>query len=306
MRLAGKGNLWGRHKWVLAVLLVLPLLAAAGKWTALPTSGWLMRVLSLAGLSAHNKSRVEYVLFVPFAATWVVFFRLFLGIRLLGPFRSILLALAFQITGIFLGLAFLVIVIAVVVGIRPLVKAIRLPYFARVSVILSVVALIILLAILAGVWWGRESLARMAYFPIVVLCLTSDGFAKTLDREGLRSALWRGGMTALVAVLIALPYGSKGFRDVFLRFPELLIFEIGCIIAIAEYLDLRLLTGWNPPAARRGRLARRGSVVRSVGGEAAPRAAFGERQGVEVAASKRGGGDGGGREGHADGGEVRR
>jgi hypothetical protein len=210
-----------------------------------------MRNLSLAHLSTHLQNRVSYILFVPFGATGVVFFRLCLGIRLMGPFRSILIAVAFQATGILPGLVFLALVIAAVVVIRPLIKAIRLPLFARVSVILSTVAAFMLIAVLMSSWLDIESLRQMAYFPIVVLCLISEGFAKTHKREGMRSAMWRGGMTALVAVLITFFYENKGFRGLFLDYPELLVLEVGIMIVIAEFFDLRLLGWLNPRASNK-------------------------------------------------------
>jgi hypothetical protein len=243
----GKGNLSSRHKVMLAMLFVGPFLVAVGKWPALPASEFFMRAFSLASLSGNRESRVEYILSVPFGATLVVFFRLFLGIRLLGPFRSILIAVAFQITGILPGLVFLAIVIGIVLATRPFIKAIRLPYFARVSVIVSIVALIMLMALLSSTWLGIESLSRVAYFPIIALCLMGEGFARTLSKEGLGSALWRGTMTAFVAVLITFLFQINGFRKVFLYFPELLIIEIGCIIVVGEFLDFRLLAWLNPP-----------------------------------------------------------
>lgn len=247
----GKGNLSGTQMVILAILIVSPLVVMVCKWPALPTSEFFMRTFCLAGLSANEESRVEYILTVPFGAILVVFFRLFLGIRLLGPFRSILLAVAFLITGILPGLAFLAAVIGIVLAIRPFVKAIRLPYFARVSVILSIVALVMLAALLLNTWLGIESLSRVAHFPIIALCLMGEGFAGKLSKEGLGSALWRGTMTAFVAVLITLLFHVDGFRKLFLYFPELLILETGCIIVIAEFLDFRLLARLNPPAMRR-------------------------------------------------------
>ena len=263
----GKGNLSGKQRLILAMLIVSPLVVMVCKWPALPTSGFFMRAFSLAGLSGNRERRVEYILSVPFGATLVVFFQLFLGIRLFGPFRSILLAVAFLITGILPGLAFLAIVIGIVLATRPFIKAIRLPYFARVSVILSIVALIMLMALLSSTWLGIESLSRVAYFPIIALCLMGEGFAGTLSKEGLGSALWRGAMTAFVAVLITFLFQINGFRKVFLYFPELLILEIGCIILVAEFFDFRLLTRLNPPAVRKSS-SRRAKKAKSLVAEA--------------------------------------
>jgi hypothetical protein len=204
-------------------------------------------------------TRLQYVLFVPLGAVLVVFCRLTLGIRILGPFRSILIAVAFQITGIVLGLIFLTIVIAVIVVVRPLLKAIRLPYYARVSVIMSAVCAIMTFTILMGTWLETDVLRRTAYFPIVVLCLMGEGFSRTLTKEGTRAAMWRGAMTTLLAVLITLLTAIPGLRQFMMRFPELLIVQLGCIVLISEYLDLRLLQWINPapPPKASGRKSKR-------------------------------------------------
>ena len=280
MKLA-KGNLSGQQKLVLGLLFIGPLLVVVGKCPPLPTSDFFMQFLSLANLSKSMQSRVGYILFVPFGATVAVFFRLFLGVRLFGPFRSVLLAVAFQITGILPGLAFVAVVITVVVVVRPFIKAIRLPYFARVSVVLSIVALIMLIALLSSTWLNIGILRQVAYFPIIVLCLMSEGFAKTLSGEGLRSALWRGVMTAFVAVLITLLYQIHGFGRLFLYFPELLVLEIGCIIVIAEFFDLRLLARLNAPVGRKPS-SRCAKETESDAGKAALQRSFAEVRRVKA------------------------
>ncbi len=246
-----KGNFSDKEKIAVALLFVIPLLIAAGKWSILPTSDLFLRVFSLNHIPRNMHHRVTYILFVPFGATLVVFFRLFLGIRLLGPFRSILIAVAFQITGIPLGLTFLAMVTGVIVAIRPRIKAIHLPYFARVSVILSAVASLMIIALLSSAWLDLDALRRMAYFPIFALSLTAEGFARTLSKEGLKSATWRGSMTAFVAILITLISQIDGFKNIFLYYPELLIMQMGCIMVIAEFFDLRLLRHLNPPKAKK-------------------------------------------------------
>jgi len=246
-------NITGKQKLILGLLLAIPLLVVVGRWSALPTSEFFRSVLSLAEITGRMQSRAMYVLFVPFSATIVVFFRLVLGIRVLGPFRSVLLAIAFQITGIALGLIFLTFVVAAVAIIRPLLKSARLPYFARVSVILSAVATIMMAALLCSAWFDFESLRRVVYFPIIALCFAGEGFARTLAKEGFYSAMWRGTMTALVAILITLISSVAGLRPLFLNYPELLVLQIGIIVLIAQVLDFRLLECLNPPRAKKVR-----------------------------------------------------
>jgi hypothetical protein len=244
-----KGNLSGSQKWMLALLLLLPLVVAAGKWSVLPTSEFLTRSISLVDIPDEMQRRVHYVLFVPLGAILIVLCRLTFGIRLFGPFRSILLAVAFQITGIVLGIIFLILTVGAVAVIRPELKRMRLPYFSRVSVTLSLVSVIIIATMLSAVWLDAGSLQRVAYFPLVVLCLIGEAFARTLQKEGLRSALWRGTMTVMVGVLLTLLAGIPELRQLMLRFPELLVAQIGCIMVISEFLDLRLFEWLNPAAA---------------------------------------------------------
>ncbi|MHC4704541.1 MAG: 7TM domain-containing protein [Planctomycetota bacterium] len=241
-----KETLSERQKLALRLLFIIPLLVIVGKLPMAPTAEFFARFSSLADVPPRLESRLRYILFVPLGAVMVVFFRLTLGIRVLGPFRSILLAVAFQRTGIPLGLIFLAMVITIIVTARPMLRDIRLPYFGRVSVILSEVAVILTITLLAGEWFGANALSRVAYFPIFALCLIADGFAKTLAKEGALSALWRGTMTALVAILITLLAQNEAAREAVLRYPELLFIQIGCIVVIAKFLDFRLLSRLNP------------------------------------------------------------
>lgn len=243
---SSRGNLKGGRKWGVLLLFLLPLALIAFKQAGLSGSDNLQDAISLTGMPEDVQDRIGYVLFVPLAAVIVVFFRVTLGIRLLGPFRSILLALAFHMTGIGMGLFFLLLVVGMIVLIRPVLREIQLPYFGRVSVVLSAVAIIIMCVMVAGRWFQLDTLQQVAYFPIVVLCLTGDGFARTFYKEGMRSALWRGAATAAVAVLITLLWSIPGFVNLLIRFPELLILEVGLIIVIAEFFGFRLFQNVNP------------------------------------------------------------
>ncbi len=244
-----KGNLTLKHQFFLGLMFAVPLLIAFGKCQLFGCAQFFQN-FSLVHAGSGIESRLQYILFIPLGAVIVVFVRLVLGIRLLGPFRSILLAVAFQITGIWAGCIFLAGVIAVVTAIRPVLKSICLPYFARVSVLLSMVASIMIAVFLAGRWLDIGSLDRMIFFPIFALCFTGEGFARTLSKEGAVSAFWRGGFTVLVAIGITFIAQIQQLQDILLNYPELLVLQTGVIILIAEAFDLRLFQWVNPPARK--------------------------------------------------------
>ncbi|NLE37633.1 MAG: hypothetical protein GX621_06365 [Pirellulaceae bacterium] len=241
-----KGNLSPHHKLILGLLILLPLLIVLGKCSFLPTSDFLTRTITLDDVPHSMYRRLQYVLFVPLGAILVCLCRLTLGIRVLGPFRSILLGAAFRITGVVNGLVFLAIAIAVIVGIRPTLKTIKLPYFARVSVILSLVSVLIISTMILGNRLGDDSITKVAYFPIIVLCLVGDAFSRILVKEGARSVFWRTGMTIVVALILTFCIQMPSLLTFLLKYPELLVTQIGLIVVIAEYFDLRLLQWMNP------------------------------------------------------------
>ncbi|MCA9259544.1 MAG: ATP-grasp domain-containing protein, partial [Planctomycetales bacterium] len=144
-----------------------------------------------------------------------------------------------------LGLAGLAVALAVMSGIRPILKGMRLGYYARVAFTLSVVASLQAATLMAASLFGIDSVLSVASFPLIALCLTADGFAATVKRDGAAVAVWRVGVTASVGVAIALLADVPGVSTFLLRRPEALLFQLGLLILISEYLDLRLLDSWN-------------------------------------------------------------
>ena len=240
----------------------MPALILLARHPGLSSSGFLEHHLSLTALPLRVQRHIGDVLFFPLGAMLVVFVRLTLGLRVLGPFRPVLIAIAFRITGIPFALAFLCLTIGILVSIRPVVKSLAIPYFGRISVMLSAVSAIIVGALLASDWTHWESLQGAAYFPIVVLCLTAEGFDRTILREGLRSALGRGLATAATAAVLALLMRQTWLKHLLLRCPELLLVQIGGIIIISKFFAWRLFQATDADASEDG--AGRSAHIRPV------------------------------------------
>jgi hypothetical protein len=233
---------------VLVVLFGLPAAMLVARTPGLPTAELLNENVSLVGVPDALRLRLVHVLFVPLGAMLVVFTRLTLGLRVLGPFRSILLALAFQVTGVWLGLAFLGATIAIVMSVRPLVRSLALPYFGRITVMLSIVAVLMVGGALVGSRLDFQALETIVYFPVVVLCLVADAVARTMKREGIASAIWRATLTAVVAVILAWLVQVPWITEATIRCPELLVAQIGGIVFISRLMAWRAFQRLNPVA----------------------------------------------------------
>jgi hypothetical protein len=210
-----------------------------------PLSDWLEDQISFHKLKEHSQQHVDDLLLVPLAAVLVVLCRVGLGLRMLGPFRPVLIGLAFYQTGVLAGTAFLVAVMLLVVVLRPRLGRGMLPYFGRLSLLLCAVVVLELVALMLGAALRLETLLDAAVFPIVVLCLSADGFARVVTEEGPAAAAMRGVVTVcLAAVISALGYIEPLAQFLF-DYPEFVLVEIALVIWISAKCRWGLLERWN-------------------------------------------------------------
>lgn len=232
---------------VIAALVLISAASIVYKCTALPGSDIYAYTLSFDALPHDMRHRAVHLLVAPIGALVVVFFRLTLGIRVLGPFRSVLLAVAFEMTGIAVGLVAFSVVVFAIVALRPLYKRLRLAYFGRSAAMLASVAGILVFCMLGGLALGVSAIEHLAFFPVVVMTLTGEAFANTYRREGTKSAVWRTSMTALVGVVITLLTAPTTVRQALLYFPEITLLCLAGILVIGTSCKFRVLQAMNPP-----------------------------------------------------------
>lgn len=250
---------------ILGILALVPMLTMLARVLAMPgvvDAGWhwgpldlirnfgntLNQSFSLTAVPADQRDHVVFLLFIPTCAMLIELARLTFGIRVLG-FRSILISVGFHQAGILSSLLLIGIVVATVVLVRPWLKRTGLPYFARVSVILCIVATTMVLALLAGPWMRSSLLWGAAFFPVIVLGMLAEGIAGTLDRDNMLAASWRAATTILLAFLIALLGRVPALRQMLLQCPEIVVTQIVAIVMIGVFLDLRLLQDWDARVA---------------------------------------------------------
>tara|TARA_R110002072_G_scaffold302499_1_gene485913 strand:+ start:78676 stop:79602 length:927 start_codon:yes stop_codon:yes gene_type:complete len=215
-----------------------------------PVATWLADYASFDNLPEATQLHVDDLLLVPIASVLVVFCRVSMGLRMLGPFRPILIALAFYQTGVLAGSVFMAAVLAVVTCLRPRLANGLLPYFGRLTVLLSCVVLIELMVLLLGHHLESEYILQASVFPIVVLCLSADGFARVLSSDGLGPAIWRGTTTVAIAATISTIGNIDEFADFLFEFPEFVLVEIALILFISTRMKWDLLARSQPDGSR--------------------------------------------------------
>ncbi len=249
------------------VLLLVAATAAIAllRLPALPTADPVNRWLSLDGLPPNVHGQLQFAVFVPIGSLVLVCARYLLGLRAFGVFSPILIALGLTSAGYLVGLGFLLLALVVVaLGIRPSLKRHRLPYVARVSVLLSAVAVLLVSVVLLAQTLDAPLASRLAAYPVIALCLVCERFAASITATGVAAATHRVAVTVGVAVVIALLAGPAGGERLVTRIPELLLLMIAAMVYVPKHLDLRLFA--SDPVPRRKKTRSSAAATKPVPG----------------------------------------
>src|SRR5690606_1263092 len=130
-----------------------------------------------------------------------------------------LIAIGFQEIGFLPSFALMLVVVGVTVLIRPSMRNVRLPLYARITVILCMCAGIMVVALLIGPWLHSESIWNVAFFPVIIMAMLAEGIAKTFAQNEPVRAVWRLAWTIIVALIIAVIGQSVAIGNVALHFP---------------------------------------------------------------------------------------
>lgn len=262
--LRGKGYLSHNDLAALSLLAVLSIVAFTLR--IMPTPGlqvpmtsflgplislgdFLNAVVTLEWVPILHRHSIIYVMLLPTAALLITLARLTFGLRVLG-FRSVLIAVGFQEVGLGPSLLLIGIVLSVIAMLRPGMRRVRLPLYARISLILAITASIQILLLMVGSWQRSLSIVNLAFFPVIILAMMAEGIAATLDQNRPATAVWRLGWTLALALLLYGIMNFGPFLKLLLRAPELMIVQIVAIVLVSEYLDFRLLQDWQNQANR--------------------------------------------------------
>jgi hypothetical protein len=109
-----------------------------------------------------------------------------------------------------------------------------------VIMLVGVVVLFILVAYLA-IELNITSLAYLALFPIVVLTISAERFARTITEEGFVPALLLALQTLIVASIAYLAMNSDSMEAFFLAFPELFLTIVGFNLLLGQWVGIRVL-----------------------------------------------------------------
>tara|TARA_B110000211_G_C14083643_1_gene555695 strand:- start:815 stop:2377 length:1563 start_codon:yes stop_codon:yes gene_type:complete len=183
---------------------------------------------------------LKIILLMPLGALVVAVCRNVIGIKTFGVFLPALIAIASQETGLGYGiLAFLMVVVIVSLVHGPLEK-LGLLYTPKMVVMLVCVVIAFIAISWLGIMVNITAFAYVTLFPMVVITITAERFARTIIEEGYPPALIVTLQTLAVASLTYLVMNSTTMEAFFLAFPELFLIIISFNVFLGKWIGMRL------------------------------------------------------------------
>lgn len=181
------------------------------------------------------------VLMLPFGAFVSVLLRNVVGLRTLGFFGPMLIAVAAMRSGLIWAIGGFLFVIVSILAFRLLTGPLRLLHFPQqaATLTLTVISVVGLAAI--GTLTGNLNLAHLTYLPIVVLTIATEQFFSMVDEEEPTEVLKVIIMTIIAIGLCYAVMSSYSLQRFALAFPESLIAMICLDILIGCWMGIRLL-----------------------------------------------------------------
>jgi hypothetical protein len=203
----------------------------------------LFEILSITQLFNDETLPVQPLLFLlllPLGALIVAIFKNVIGVQTFGVFLPALIGFAFIEMGIIAGIVFFsgVIVLISILGI-PLGKW-QLLYTPKIVILLSAVTIFSLISIRFFQEYGWVDPSAALLFPVIILTMVADKFAKKVEEESLGKALSIYAQTILVTIFCSWILGSFLIQNLFIKHPELLISIIGVGLFLGKWIGLRV------------------------------------------------------------------
>lgn len=178
---------------------------------------------------------------LPVGALVIVVLRYLVGVSTLGTFAPVLVAVAFLQAGVVPALLVMSGIIAVGLGLEPLLQRLRVPRVARLGLLISLASLVM---ILLTQWQGAGgSVARWgAAFPLVVAAGLVEQLWDVLEADGWGAAVFAalgtlGVAAATIPVLLAEPVRRLGQSAPW----AVVLVSMLLIAAAGSYRGLRLM-----------------------------------------------------------------
>lgn len=195
---------------------------------------------SLYSLPIEIQQTYMVMIMIPIGVLSILILRNIIGLQTLGTFTPVLIALAFESTGLVFGICLFTIIVALGLSVRSYLEHLKLQMLPRLSVVLTFVVILIAAISLFSHKLGLERGLSVTLFPMVILTMTIERLSITWEERGGTHAFKVGIGTLFAASLAYLIMEIPALVYFVFTFPGILLVLVGFMLAMGRYRGYRL------------------------------------------------------------------
>ena len=191
-------------------------------------------------LPVREQNMLKIITVFPLAILSIVILRNIIGIKTLGTFTPMLIAMSFIQTGLINGLLAFTFLITVGLLIRRVFSKIRLLLVPRISSIVILVIFLIQIITVVAYNLNIEIGLSLLFFPLIITAWIIERSSIVIDESGEKTAIKQNIITLIVATFTYLVISSEQIRYIMYVFNEINISILFLIMLIGTYTGYRL------------------------------------------------------------------
>ena len=196
---------------------------------------------SLLNLPIETQQNFKILLLVPVGAFIMLILRNLVGIKTFGTFMPVLVALAFNWTGLIPGLILFATIITLGLLVRFYLERLKLLLVPRLTAVLIVVVLLMALVTVVSNKLGINVGLSVALFPMIILTMTIERVSVAWEERGATFAVKQAVGSLFIAALAYLVMGQERLQHLIFVFPELLLVLLAVTLVLGRYSGYRLM-----------------------------------------------------------------
>lgn len=183
---------------------------------------------------------LKVILLLPLCSLLVGVFKNVIGLKTIGVFLPAIIAVSLDSIGPTFGLLAFLMVVGVVALLHFPLEKWGVLYAPKLIIMLTGVVVSLLLFAKVGMLCGITIFSSMIFFPIIVLTIAAEKFARTIVEEGFFDALKLQAQTLLLTFICYLVFAPEFLVGYFLTFPETYLIIVGVLLLLGRWIGLRM------------------------------------------------------------------
>jgi hypothetical protein len=202
--------------------------------------GFFLTKYSLYELPATQRAVFRVIMTIPIGVFMLVVLRNIVGLRGVGTFMPVLIALSFRETHLLWGLVLFSVALAAGLLVRLYFDHLKLLLVARLGAIVMFVILFLAAITVLSDKLSFEPGLSVALFPLVILTMTIERVSVIWDESGPAEAVKMAVMSLIIAAACYLLMAAQPVQHIFFAFPEMVLVLMAATLLIGRYTGYRL------------------------------------------------------------------